>query len=92
MNSKEILSKIYHNKFYNEKNKKWISKEDDIEIKYGIIYGDDGGDSFLKEFDNEENFNKGLQSHIIDKNTGCDFLTYVSLIIKDGKEYTPKIS
>lgn len=82
----EICDEIWHNK-----KKGWVNSETEGDIQYAIVYGDDGGDTFITEFTSEEDFNKGLHSHIIEGNTGCDFDTAVYLIVKNGEKYTPTI-
>lgn len=91
MHIRTILEEI-GDQIWDTKNRKWLSEKDDKEVEFGIIFGDPGGDSFIKEFENEEKFNEGLQDHFIGKNTGCDFTTEVYLVIKNGKEYKPTIS
>ena len=76
---------------WSDKDDKWLTKDDDKEVEFGIIYGDDGGDTFLSEFDNEEDFTKGLQNHY-NGDTGSDFDTSIYHTIKNGKEYKPTIS
>lgn len=90
MKIQEIISDT-SDSIWDCKNNIWITKKDEKNITYGIVFGDLIGDTYLKEFDNEESFNIGLQNHIVEKDTGCSFATEVYHIIKNGKEYIPQI-
>jgi hypothetical protein len=61
MNIKEVIKKCGgDSQIWDNKNSKWLTKKDDKEIQYAIIFGDDGGDTFMEEFDSEEKFSEGL--------------------------------
>ena len=90
MHIREILENTGE-QIWDNKNHKWLTDNDDKEVEFAIVFGDDGGDTFISEFDNEEEFNKGLQEHY-DGDTGCDFDTSIYHVIKNGKEYKPKVS
>lgn len=71
--------------------KKWITPQDNITIAYGILFGDPGGDTFLKKYTSEEEFKKALHKLIILGQTGCDFAIVYYVFIKEGVKYTPTI-
>jgi hypothetical protein len=76
--------------WHNDK-RKWVNEDDDIELEYAIVFGDPGGDTYLKVFNSEQEFNNGLRSHIISGDTGCDFATVIYVIIKNGEKYIPQV-
>ncbi len=53
-----------------------------------IAYGDDGGDTFIKEAKDKEDLKNKLKKHI-DGATGCDFETEVFLIVENGIKRKP---
>lgn len=58
--------------------------EDISKIDNCILYGDDGGDTFIKIANDETDLINKLKKHL-DGNTGCDFETSIRLIIRNGK-------
>ncbi len=94
MNAQNIASKIYHSCVWPDSNKhkdKLTTGKDTFspeclsKFDYFIVYGDDGGDGFVKFADNKTDFIAMLKSHI-DGNTNCDFETRDYLFVMDGKE------
>jgi len=84
MNIQDIEDKIGTRKVWSDKVGGWIDSKDISSINNCIIYGDDGGDAFIKYAENEEELKAKLKSHL-DGNTGCDFETRIYLIIKNGE-------
>jgi len=93
MKLSKILPKTSNShQIWDNRQRKWRNTADEAEVRYAVIYGDPRGDSFLKEFETEEDFNKGMYDHIFKKDTGCDFATELYLLVKNGEEYTPTIN
>lgn len=70
----------------------WMKSTDNGNIENAIIYGDPRADTIIKTYGTELELNKGMQDIIIEGETGCDFITSVFAVIKNGKKYTPTIS
>ncbi len=85
MNIEKLEDIFGSQKLWCEKTNKWISIKDLVDNKNFFVYGDDGGDKFVKSFDTAEELTKGVQSYY-NGNTGADFETVIYLIVQDGRK------
>ena len=96
MTKEDIKKEIYDDRvdgiYPGEKESRWIQIEELESQQFFIVYSDDGGDTFVKFAEDEENFQELMQSLIVDGDTNCDFDTSISLIIRNGEKYKPTIS
>ena len=61
----------------------WIETKDLINRKNFIVYGDDGGTTYVKNASNENDLINKLKKHL-DGDTGCCFDTEIRLIVQNG--------
>lgn len=89
MNAQQIIEIIgerepYHNILHQ------VSPETLSQYQHFLVYGDDGGDLFVKTFNTAEAVRELAEQHA-NGFTNCDFETHVYLIVCDGKQMKTKV-
>ena len=88
----QILKDVFGSqKLWCDNTDKWIRAEDLTNNQNFFVYGDDGGDKFVKSFNTAEELAKGVQRYY-DGNTGCDFETVIYLIVQNGKKMKTSVT
>ena len=85
MNLQNLKERFGSQQLWCDKTDKWINAIDLDNNQNFFVYGDDGGDKFVKSFNTDEEVAKGVQSYY-DGDTGCDFATIIYLIVQYGNE------
>lgn len=88
MNESEIIQQIGKRKVVYQD--KWLNAKDLSTFPHFLVYGDDGGDAFVKICDTPEQLEKLAQSYV-NGHTDCDFETRVYLICRNNKQVKAKI-
>lgn len=89
MNAQEITAAIGSRK-PSHNSHGWMTHEEIAKYKHFFIYGDDGGDLYIRTPDTEAELTKLADQHA-NGITNCDFETNVYLIVRNGKKVKAKV-